>query len=200
MNFSVTCDQCGSSGSSGARFCEGCGNELRQPLETVEGTEMVVVDAVSGSANGAQPLDASEFAEPALEVPLAESPPAAQAPRSSALADAPAPAIGAGPPGQPHVVVNQSLQERNVSTAVLLSQQKSAGLAVFLSFLFPGIGQFYAGSPGKGVMFIVGNVVNFLLVFVLIGFLTGFVWWVFSMIDANASVNQHNMRLLATAV
>jgi hypothetical protein len=37
---------------------------------------------------------------------------------------------------------------------------KSPGLAWFLSFLVPGVGQFYNGQPGKGVRFLVINVAS----------------------------------------
>jgi len=36
---------------------------------------------------------------------------------------------------------------------------KSAGLAAFLSFLLPGLGQFYAGNASQGVMFIIFDVI-----------------------------------------
>lgn len=36
---------------------------------------------------------------------------------------------------------------------------KSAGLAAFLSFILPGLGQFYAGQGSQGVMFIIFDII-----------------------------------------
>lgn len=48
---------------------------------------------------------------------------------------------------------------------------KNPGLAAVLSFLFTGLGQFYNGQFGKGVLFIIGGIVCIALMFVLIGFI-----------------------------
>lgn len=61
---------------------------------------------------------------------------------------------------------------------------KSAGLAAVLSVIWPGLGQIYNGEVGKGVAIMVVQVVNFILLFVLIGFLTGFAVWVWAIYDA----------------
>lgn len=61
---------------------------------------------------------------------------------------------------------------------------KSAGLAAVLSAIWPGLGQIYNGEVGKGVAIMVAQVINFILLFVLIGFLTGFAVWVWAIYDA----------------
>jgi len=48
---------------------------------------------------------------------------------------------------------------------------KNSGLAAVLSFLFTGLGQFYNGQFGKGVLFIIGGIICVALMFVLIGFI-----------------------------
>jgi len=47
---------------------------------------------------------------------------------------------------------------------------KNPGLAAVLSFFFTGLGQFYNGQIGKGVLFIILGIVCIALMIVLIGF------------------------------
>ena len=49
-------------------------------------------------------------------------------------------------------------------------QIKNPGLAAVLSFLIPGLGQIYNGEVGKGILIIIVQVVNALLMMVIIGF------------------------------
>ena len=46
---------------------------------------------------------------------------------------------------------------------------KSSGLAAFLSLLLPGLGQFYTGDGGKGVMFLIFDVVAYALAASVVG-------------------------------
>lgn len=82
-----------------------------------------------------------------------------------------------------------SLEEAVVPAPISISLDqtsiaKSAGLAAVLSAIWPGLGQIYNGEIGKGVAIMVVQVVNFILLFVLIGFLTGFAVWVWAIYDA----------------
>lgn len=54
----------------------------------------------------------------------------------------------------------------------------SPGLAVFLSAIFPGAGQFYNGQIGKGFVMLVGCVVLWII-------LLGWVVWIWSIVDAH---------------
>jgi TM2 domain-containing membrane protein YozV len=71
---------------------------------------------------------------------------------------------------QPHVLVVRS--------------GKSAGLAAVLSFFWCGLGQIYNGEIAKGVIFIVLFGVSVLTMFILIGWLTTPVLWIWGMVDA----------------
>ncbi|WP_438803824.1 hypothetical protein [Neobacillus paridis] len=62
--------------------------------------------------------------------------------------------------------------------------QKNPGLAVVLSFFFVGLGQIYNGQIGKGIGFIIAYTVSLLLCFVLVGFITSPILWIWGMIDA----------------
>jgi TM2 domain-containing membrane protein YozV/ribosomal protein L40E len=80
-----------------------------------------------------------------------------------------------------------------------MTQQKSVGLAVFLTFLIPGLGQLYARRTGKGVAFLVAWFFSVLLMFVIIGFFIAPVVWIWAMIDAVNSVSKYNLGVMALA-
>lgn len=72
-------------------------------------------------------------------------------------------------------------------------KRKDAGVATLLSFFLPGAGQLYNGQVGKGLGFLLVSLfVNFPLMFVGIGFLTGLVTWIWGMIDAHSSAERIN--------
>src|SRR3989338_8963908 len=54
-------------------------------------------------------------------------------------------------------------------------QIKNPGLAAVLSFFFAGLGQIYNGQMAKGLILMAIDIINFLLLFVLIGFVTGLI-------------------------
>ncbi|WP_240335263.1 hypothetical protein [Paraliobacillus sediminis] len=61
---------------------------------------------------------------------------------------------------------------------------KNAGLAAVLSFFVAGLGQIYNGQIGKGIGFIVAYFISGLLMFVIIGFITTPILWIWGMVDA----------------
>lgn len=80
------------------------------------------------------------------------------------------------------------------------AETKSAGLAIFLSFLWPGVGHLYAGGDTeKGIIFTCISCVCFLISWTIIGLvLTVPVWFgtaVYTMIDSNRLVQQRNRSL-----
>jgi len=81
-------------------------------------------------------------------------------------------------------------------------QQKPPGLAIILSLVFPGLGQLYAGAPGKGVTFIVFSVINFLLMLSVFGAIIGgplqLLNWILSMVNASGEATKHNLHLMRT--
>ena len=71
---------------------------------------------------------------------------------------------------------------------------KSPGLALFLSFLFAGLGQFYNGEIAKGIVMLVLTILLWI-------FFLGWITWIWSMIDAyngakrlNIAANAHLWR------
>ncbi len=69
---------------------------------------------------------------------------------------------------------------------------KEPGIAAVLSFFFAGLGQIYNGEIGKGLCFILANVVSFLMCFFLIGFPMLLIVWIFGIYDAYTVADQIN--------
>lgn len=72
---------------------------------------------------------------------------------------------------------------------------KNSGLAAVLSFFFTGLGQIYNGQIGKGVVFIIIQIINVGLMFILVGFLTYPIVWIWGMVDAYKTAERFNARL-----
>ncbi|MCM3716450.1 hypothetical protein M3202_20605 [Alkalihalobacillus oceani] len=69
---------------------------------------------------------------------------------------------------------------------------KNAGIAAVLSFFITGLGQIYNGQIFKGLFFIVIYAVSWLLMYVLIGFITTPIIWIWGMVDAYRAANRIN--------
>ena len=69
---------------------------------------------------------------------------------------------------------------------------KNPGLAAVFSFFWTGLGQIYNGQIGKGILFIVAFAVSVVLMFVLIGFITSPILWIWGMYDAYTSAQKIN--------
>lgn len=82
-------------------------------------------------------------------------------------------------------------QRANVSNL----SQKNPGFAAVASFLFAGLGQIYNGEFLKGFLFIVVQVINFLLIFIVIGFITYPIVWAIGIYDAYRSAEKINARI-----
>ncbi|UGY06722.1 GYF domain-containing protein [Bradyrhizobium quebecense] len=67
--------------------------------------------------------------------------------------------------------------------------QKSAGLALFLSFLICGAGQMYCGRVGKGILMLIGCIALWIV-------FLGWTIWIWSMIDAYMTAKDMNLRFL----
>lgn len=70
--------------------------------------------------------------------------------------------------------------------------EKNPGVAAVLSFLFVGLGQIYNGQIGKGLVFIVVQIINIFLIFVVIGFITYPLFWIFGIYDAYDTAKKIN--------
>ncbi|RKD76214.1 MULTISPECIES: DUF5683 domain-containing protein [Sinobaca] len=75
-----------------------------------------------------------------------------------------------------------------------MNMMKSPGLAAVLSFLIPGLGQIYNGQIFKGLIIIAIQAVNILLMAILIGYVTYFIFWVYAIYDAYRRADKDNKR------
>lgn len=73
-----------------------------------------------------------------------------------------------------------------------LPVRKEPIVSVILSFVFPGLGQFYNGNSTKGIYFIILAVVSIVLTVILIGALIYILIWLWSIIDAYNSAEKLN--------
>jgi TM2 domain-containing membrane protein YozV len=69
---------------------------------------------------------------------------------------------------------------------------KNPGVAAVLSFFIAGLGQIYNGQIGKGIGFIIAYFISALLMFVLIGFITTPILWIWGMVDAYKTAERIN--------
>ena len=74
---------------------------------------------------------------------------------------------------------------------------KNPSIATILSFFFMGLGQIYNGQIGKGVVFIILYGISVALMWVVIGFVTTPILWIWGMIDANNSAKKLNEKIAA---
>lgn len=82
----------------------------------------------------------------------------------------------------------------------VIQPPKNSGLAAILSFLLPGLGQMYNGEIGKGVLIMVVQFVNFLLMFIIIGFITSpivLIWAIYDAYKTAERINQQYMQQVA---
>lgn len=72
---------------------------------------------------------------------------------------------------------------------------KNAGLAAILSFFYTGLGQIYNGQIGKGILMIVMYLISWLLMFVIIGFITTPLLWIWGIYDAYKEAEKINASI-----
>jgi TM2 domain-containing membrane protein YozV len=71
---------------------------------------------------------------------------------------------------------------------------KNPGVAAVLSFFYCGLGQIYNGQILKGVLMFAAYSVSILLMYVLIGFVTTPILWIWGMYDAYKTAEKINSR------
>lgn len=71
---------------------------------------------------------------------------------------------------------------------------KNPGLALLVSFFFPGVGSMMNGDAGKGIGILIGYLVSWFLVIVFVGLLGVLGFWVWGMVDAYRGAQKWNAR------
>ena len=77
-----------------------------------------------------------------------------------------------------------------------LIQMKNPGIAAIASFFFAGLGQIYNGEIGKGLLLIIVQTVNVFLMFVIIGFFTYPIVWIYGIYDAYTTAEKINVEII----
>ena len=72
---------------------------------------------------------------------------------------------------------------------------KNPGIAAVLSFFYMGLGQIYNGQLAKGIAFIVAYTVSWIMMIVLIGFITTPILFIYGMYDAYKSAEKINQDI-----
>lgn len=72
---------------------------------------------------------------------------------------------------------------------------KNPGIAAVLSFFYMGLGQIYNGQIAKGIVFIVAYTISWILMIVLIGFITTPIMFIYGMYDAYKSAEKINQDI-----
>ena len=74
-------------------------------------------------------------------------------------------------------------------------KMKNAGIAAVLSFFITGLGQIYNSQIAKGIIYdLVIQFINGLLLYVLIGFITMPLFWIWGIYDAYKTAEKINAR------
>lgn len=71
---------------------------------------------------------------------------------------------------------------------------KNPGVAAVLSFFYCGLGQIYNGQILKGILMFVTYSISILLMYVLIGFITTPILWIWGMYDAYKKAERMNLN------
>ncbi|GEM_PF-2220843 len=182
----MTCQKCGATMDAISKFCGECGALTRAEVASTQPIEAQSTAAPLRATKpcpycGEQILEvASKCRFCGSDLPLAvQGQPLARPPAASNIM-LNAPPVAASPQGPSIVIQNvQAAQPAPVQAGFVPGYYKNPGLAVFLSFIFPGGGQFYNGHVGKGFL-------------VLFTFWAFGISWVWSLFDAYASAQRIN--------
>ena len=72
---------------------------------------------------------------------------------------------------------------------------KSPGLATVLSFFFCGLGQIYNGQILKGLVLVIAYFVSWLMMYIIIGFITTPILWIWGIVDAYRKAQKINAQV-----
>lgn len=93
----------------------------------------------------------------------------------------------------PNCGFNLDKMTANTQGAIIKKVEKKTPIvAVILSFLFPGLGQFYNDQSTKGLYFLILAIASWVLMLILIGVLTYILVWIWSIFDAYQSAEAIN--------
>ena len=169
----MTCTNCGQIGRDGVSFCNGCGTALPLTAATAVGTIL----ATPVQTTKPCPLCGEQIMQAAIRCRYCSSDLTGPRLQQGGIALNAPPTAAA----QPSIVI-QNVQASQPTLAphqgFLPHQIKNPGIAMLLSVVIPGGGQFYNGHAGKGILI--------LCTFWLI------IPWVWGVFDAYSCANRIN--------
>ena len=77
-----------------------------------------------------------------------------------------------------------------VQNNTVVNSNANPGLAAILSFLICGLGQIYLGLVKKGLILLIAAIISGFLTIILIGWVTFFIVWIYSIYDAYKSAQK----------
>ena len=77
-----------------------------------------------------------------------------------------------------------------VQNNTVVNSNVNPGLAAILSFLICGLGQIYLGLVKKGLILLIAAIISGFLTIILIGWVTFFIVWIYSIYDAYKSAQK----------
>jgi len=72
---------------------------------------------------------------------------------------------------------------------------KSPGLAAVLSFFICGLGQIYNGQIVKGLIFLVAYLISWWMMYIIVGFITTPILWIWGIVDAYRVAQKINAQV-----
>lgn len=78
--------------------------------------------------------------------------------------------------------VPQSMQAPKQITYVVGAQQKSAGVAILLTILWPGMGHIYLGLNKRGLPFVIVNAIGLLFALTIVFAFLSFLGWLITLL------------------
>lgn len=142
------CVKCGTQLPEGAPNCTSCGEVVAEP-KAIQATVATNSSAAIPLATKACPYCGEQILQQALRCKHC------QASLTSVPAVAPAGLAVQGPQvqgtGQPTIVI-QNVQTQQAPVGFVSGRYKNPTVALLLSIIFPGGGQFYNGHIGKGLL------------------------------------------------
>ena len=165
--YIMTCSSCGQTVADGASFCNSCGAAASSPVATGAGTTVA-------PTTKACPYCGEQILQTAIRCRFCSSDLTAPRQQQGGV-------VVTGPPmgaAQPSIVIQNVQASQPAQQAFVPHEVKSPGVAMLLSIIFPGGGQFYNGHVGKGILI--------LCTFWLI------IPWIYGIFDAYSSANRIN--------